>query len=157
MGGCELNKSVLFVWYIPSELNHLYRFIFFLNSISFLLVASTSCCGSACCCWWEDDSCLSCDQYLLIQWYSRAPARTPTTNVIVPVTTTAIPTATFIVTPVWCAHKTTNKGRMHRKCLNVATKHTNLRCDSSVWYHCQDRYQTLQNVLQMSFYGVNLR
>ena len=56
-----------------------------------------------------------------------------------------------------CTHKITNKGRMHSKCLNVATKHTNLRCDSSVWYHCQDRYQTLQNVLQMSFYGVNLR
>ena len=76
--------------------------IFSLSSnFSFPLVAGTaSYSGSVCCCWWEDDSALSCDRYLLIQWYSRIPARTPTTNAIVPVTTTAVPTATFIVTPV---------------------------------------------------------
>ena len=33
---------------------------------------------------------MSCDRYLLIQWYSRTPARPPTTNAEAPVTTVAI-------------------------------------------------------------------
>ena len=41
---------------------------------------------------------MSCDRYLLIQWYSRTPARTPTTNAEAPVTTVAI---SKVATALW--------------------------------------------------------
>ena len=78
----------------------------FLNSYDLFRLSSTTssysgpvCCSGLeadtnLCCWWEGDSDLElCDRWLLMQWYTRTPARNPTRSETIPVTTAVIPTA----------------------------------------------------------------